>query len=68
MAQTMIASEPMTDGQIDTAVAQLRAAMLKHRVEIPKDIAQRVLGLENLGMQMFVPFRTACTGIPFALV
>ncbi|HEY4508887.1 MAG TPA: hypothetical protein VJC13_01220, partial [Candidatus Paceibacterota bacterium] len=56
MAKTMTASE-MTDGQIDTAVDSLRAAMRKHRSEIPKDAAQQALGVDNLGMRMFAVFR-----------
>jgi len=56
MTEIMIASE-MNDDQIDTAVAQLRAAMRKHRKEISKDTAQHVLGTENLGMRMFAVFR-----------
>lgn len=56
MARTMTASG-MTNGQINTAVAQLRAAMEKHRSEIISDTAQQVLGVENLGMQMFAVFR-----------
>ena len=56
MAETMTASE-MTDGQIENAVDKLRAAMRKHRSEISSGIAQQVLGVENLGMEMFTPFR-----------
>ncbi|MFA5888674.1 MAG: hypothetical protein WCW47_01195 [Candidatus Paceibacterota bacterium] len=56
MAQTMTAS-PMTDGQIDTVVDQLRAAMRKHQAETPKDGAQQALGVDNLGMRMFAVFR-----------
>jgi hypothetical protein len=57
MAQTMTAS-PMTDGQVETAVDSLRAAMRKHQAEIPKDIAQQALGVDNLGMRMFAVFRS----------
>jgi len=52
----MIATE-MTDRQIENAVNKLRDAMLKHRSEITSDVAQQVLGVENLGMMMFTPFR-----------
>ena len=55
---TMIMNAPeMTDGQIDNAVSKLRDAMRKHRSEISSDVAQQVLGVENLGMMMFTPFR-----------
>jgi hypothetical protein len=57
MAKIMTASNPMTDGQIENAVDKLRASMRKHRSEIASDVAQRVLGVENLGMEMFSPFR-----------
>jgi len=56
MTQIMTAAE-MTDGQIENAVNKLRDAMRKHRSEITSDIAQQVLGVENLGMMMFTPFR-----------
>ena len=52
----MTATE-MTDGQIENAVNKLRDAMRKHRCEITSDVAQQVLGVENLGMMMFTPFR-----------
>ena len=56
MTQIMIASG-MTDGQIETAVEQFRAAMRKHRGEVQKDAAQQALGVDNFGMRMFVVFR-----------
>jgi len=56
MAETMIASE-ITDGQIENAVEKLRAAIRKHRSEISSEVAQRVLGVENLGMEMFAVLR-----------
>ena len=56
MTKIMIASG-MSDGQIETAVEQLRAAMRKHRDEVQKDVAQQVLGADNLGMRMFIVFR-----------
>lgn len=52
----MTATE-MTDGQIENAVNKLRDAMRKHRSSITSDVAQQVLGVENLGMMMFSPFR-----------
>ena len=52
----MTATE-MTDGQIENAVNKLRDAMRKHRSSITSDVAQQVLGVENLGMMMFTPFR-----------
>lgn len=56
MTQIMTAAE-MTDGQIENAVNKLRDAMRKHRSSITSDVAQQVLGVENLGMMMFSPFR-----------
>ena len=56
MTQIMTATE-MTDGQIENAVNKLRDAMRKHRSEITSGVAQQVLGVENLGMMMFTPFR-----------
>jgi hypothetical protein len=56
MTQIMTAAE-MTDGQIENAVSKLRDAMRKHRAKIKSDVAQQVLGVENLGMMMFTPFR-----------
>jgi hypothetical protein len=60
MAQTVTASvktNKMTDGQIDNVVDKLRSAMRKHRFEITSEVAQQVLGVENLGMEMFAVFR-----------
>lgn len=56
MKKIMTATE-MTDGQIENAVNKLRDAMRKHRSDITSDVAQQVLGVENLGMMMFTPFR-----------
>ena len=56
MTQIMTAAE-MTDGQIENAVNKLRDAMREQRSSITSDAAQRVLGVENLGMMMFTPFR-----------
>ena len=55
MAETMTPS--ITDEQIEKALEQMRAAMRKHRREISKDIAQQVLGLDNLGMRLYAPLR-----------
>ena len=57
MTQIMTALETITDGQIENVVNKVRDAMRKHRSEIRSDIAQQVLGVENLGMMMFAPFR-----------
>ncbi|HEY4509230.1 MAG TPA: hypothetical protein VJC13_03060 [Candidatus Paceibacterota bacterium] len=54
MAKTMTPS--ITDEQIDKAADQLRAAMRKHRMEVRKDVAQKALGVDNLGMRMFAVF------------
>lgn len=56
MAQTMIASQ-MTDGQIENLVSKLRDACRKHREEITSEAAQIALGVDNIGMLMFAPFR-----------
>ncbi|OGG62585.1 hypothetical protein A3C19_01235 [Candidatus Kaiserbacteria bacterium RIFCSPHIGHO2_02_FULL_54_22] len=63
----MIASE-ITDGQIENAVGKLRDAMRKHRAELGSDVVQQVLGLENIGMEMFVPFRTRVEAISNLIV
>jgi hypothetical protein len=59
MTKIMNASDVkvMTDGQIENAVSKLRDALRTHRSEISSDVAQQVLGVENLGMLMFEPFR-----------
>lgn len=56
MTKIMTAS-PMTDGQIDNVVDKLRAALRKHRGEISTEVAQSVLGTDNLGMVLYSPFR-----------
>ena len=56
MAKTMTASQ-MTDGQIDNVCAKLRDALRKHREEISSKAAQAALGVDNIGMMMFAPFR-----------
>lgn len=61
MAQTMSPSGEktigITDGQINKAVDTFRAALLKHRLDLPSDATQQVLGIHNLGMAMTAPFR-----------
>lgn len=67
MAKTMTPSA-MTDDQIDKAVNQLRAAMRKHRKTITSDVAQQVLGLDNLGMVLSAPFRERAEAISNVIV
>ena len=67
MTQIMTATE-MTDGQIENAVNKLRDAMRKHRSEITSDVAQQVLGVENLGMMMFTPFRERAEAVSNLIV
>jgi hypothetical protein len=67
MTQIMTAAE-MTDGQIENAVNKLRDAMRKHRSEITPDVAQQVLGVENLGMMMFTPFRERAEAVSNLIV
>ncbi len=47
----------MSDGQIDKLVDTFRACVRKHQDEFPRDAVQRVLGLENLGMDFMPMFR-----------
>ena len=70
MIQIMTApeSERMTDGQIENAVNKLRDAMRKHRGEIGSDVAQQVLGVANIGMLMFAPFRERVEAISNLIV
>mgnify|MGYP001584439331 FL=1 len=67
MTQIMTAAE-MTDGQIENVVNKLRDAMRKHRSEITSDVAQQVLGVENLGMMMFTPFRERAEAVSNLIV
>ena len=67
MTKIMTATE-MTDGQIENAVNKLRDAMRKHRSEITSDVAQQVLGVENLGMMMFTPFRERAEAVSNLIV
>lgn len=63
MAKTMTASKPMTDGQIENVVSKLRDALRKHRTDFGLEPVQRVLGIENLGMELLTPFRTRVEAI-----
>lgn len=67
MTQSMTAIE-MTDEQIENAINKLRDVMRKHRFEIPSDVAQRVIGVEDLGMVMFVPFRERAEAVSNLIV
>jgi len=67
MTQIMTAAE-ITDGQIENAVNKLRDAIRKHRSEITSDVAQQVLGVENLGMLMFTPFRERAEAVSNLIV
>ena len=69
MTQIMTPTEAtITDGQIEKAVGKLRDAMRKHRSEITSDVAQQVLGVENLGMMMFSPFRERAEAVSNLIV
>lgn len=70
MEKTMTASDIklMTDGQIENVLSKLRDAMRKHRSEITSDVAQQVLGVDNLGMVLFAPFRERATAISKMIV
>ena len=67
MTQIMIATE-MTDGQIENAVGKLRDAMRKHRSKISSEVAQQILGVENLGMVLFAPFRERAEALSNCIV
>lgn len=67
MTRIMTAAE-MTDGQIENAVNKLRDAMRKHRREITSDVAQQVLGIENLGMMLFMLFRERAEAVSKIIV
>ncbi len=69
MSKIMNATERMmSDGQIENAVSKLRDAMRKHCAEITSDVAQKVLGVENLGMMMFTPFRERAEAVSNLIV
>ena len=55
MAKTMTASQTITDGQIEAAVEQFRAALRKKRGNYLSEPFQKVLGLENLGQRLIEP-------------
>ncbi len=58
MAKTMTASQkPMTSGQVDNLVAKFRAALTKHRLDLTAQTAQQVIGVENLGMELYAVIR-----------
>ena len=59
MAKTMTASGPktITNGQNENVADKLRATMRKHRSEVASDMAQKVLGVENLGMELYAVVR-----------
>ena len=59
MTEIMTASVEgdITDGQLASAENQLSDAIRKHGSEIPKDVFQKVLGVPNLGMQLFAVIR-----------
>src|SRR3989338_8114210 len=57
MAKIMIASQQMTDGQIENVVAKLRDALRKHRGELGSEPVQQALGVENLGMELLAVIR-----------
>ncbi|MEN9649419.1 MAG: hypothetical protein RL094_386 [Candidatus Parcubacteria bacterium] len=47
----------MTDAQIEEAISQLRIVMHLHKYDITSDAAQKALGMEDLGMELFRSFR-----------
>jgi hypothetical protein len=57
MAETMSASQCITDGQIDDATAKFRDTLCKHREEFGSEPSQEVLSLENIGTRLLQPFR-----------
>jgi len=68
MTQIITVVDEITDGQIENAVGKLRDAMRKHRSEIASDVAEQVLGVENLGMMMFTPFRERAEAVSNLIV
>jgi hypothetical protein len=48
--------DKMTDEQIEKVLSMLRSAMQERRSEIPSDIAQRTIEIENLGNKLFESF------------
>ena len=62
MDKPMTASEKsITDGQIENLVDKFRAALRKHRTEIPSEVAQQVLGIESIRRDVYIcrPFTHA---------
>lgn len=58
MAETMTASvKPVTPGQIEDLVNKVRDAARKHSTSLDGDAFQRALGVDNIGMELFAPFR-----------
>jgi hypothetical protein len=55
MAKTMNAS--VTDGQIEDLIAKFRAALVKKRGEISSETFQQILGVPNIGMELFAVLR-----------
>jgi len=68
MTKIMIASQPMTDGQMENLVDKFRAAVRRHRAEFSLDAVQQVLGIENLGMECLAPFRARVEAISNLIV
>ena len=58
----------MSDGQIDDLANKLRDAARKHRGEIGKDPAQAALRSDNVGMMLFVTFRSLAEEISKQIV
>lgn len=58
----------MTDDQIESAVNKLRDAMREHRSKITSDVAQRALGVPNLGRMMFALFRECAEAVSNLIV
>lgn len=54
---TMTASDTPTGGQINSAVANFRAALEKHAGDFPRDAFQQALGVPNIGMILLAPLR-----------
>ena len=62
MAEIMTASantsvKTITDNQIDEITNRFRDALRKQRNEMPSEIVQSVLGIDNLGVRLLAPFR-----------
>lgn len=61
----------ITDWQIEDTIDRVRDELLKHRFEITADVAQQILGVENLGAMMLGPYYErveALEGILFVTV